>query len=109
MIIDPLDPLKVSNKITTPNFLELLKDLKDSRREQGKMHSLEMIIAILITIKNEVKWYVTAWLSMLCLFKMIPFGYISLMSIISGNTSICSMGIFAQRHKKDLFDLFNEG
>lgn len=65
-----------SNKITTPNFLELLKDLKDSRREQGKMHSLEMIITI------------------------------SLMSIMSGNTSIRSMGIFAQRHKKDLCDLF---
>ncbi len=28
-----------SNKITTPNFLELLKDLKDSRRKQEKMHS----------------------------------------------------------------------
>ena len=68
---------ELMNKINSPhNFLELLKELKDSRRDQGKMHSLEMIITI------------------------------ALMSIMSGYTSIRSMSIFAQTHKKDLCDLF---
>ena len=59
-----------------PNFLELLRDLEDYRRAQGKKHSLEMIITI------------------------------ALMSVMSGFTSIRSMGIFAQTHKKALCDLF---
>lgn len=57
-------------------LLGLLKTLKDPRRDQGKVHSLEMIMTI------------------------------ALMSIMSGYTSIRSMSIFAETHKKDLFKLF---
>lgn len=67
----------MTSKINTlHNFLELLTDLKDPRRAQGKMHSKEMIITI------------------------------ALMSIMSGHTSVRSMGIFAKTHKNDLCDLF---
>lgn len=58
------------------NLINLLSTLKDPRRGEGKRHSLPFILTITI------------------------------MSIMSGSTSINAIGLFAKRHKSSLCNLF---
>lgn len=65
--------MDISNK---HNLLELLSSIKDPRRPQGRMHSLNFILVV------------------------------SIMAIMNGATSIYAIADFANANKKDLFKLF---
>lgn len=58
------------------NLLELLNNIKDPRRPQGRMHSLSFILLV------------------------------SIMAIMNGASSIYAIADFAKSNKKDLFKLF---